>query len=125
MNNSMRDKVIAKINDRANEISSLMDEANEVLPKNTDIDGVKVMTTDDTVSILNVNGFWDIINRPNSGRWNYKCLADKVWDGSSTDAETLRHLKSCFDDELECMNNLREVISSYKEENKEVYEFFA
>lgn len=57
MNNSMRDKVIAKINDRANEISSLMDEANEVLPKNTDIDGVKVMTTDDTVSILNINGF--------------------------------------------------------------------
>lgn len=123
MNSIMIDKITAKINARGEELRTLIDEANKVLPKCIIVGDVSVETFSDRVDIC-IKGNWEALIT-NGGRWNFKCSADNVWDGVSTDTETLKRLKMCFDLESEHMDQLRKVIDSVKAENKEVYDFFA
>ena len=57
--------------------------------------------------------------------WIYECVADKLWDGMSTDYATLQKLKLAFDSEQEEMDFISETVEMFLKEHDDVISFFS
>lgn len=57
--------------------------------------------------------------------WSYECVADKLWDGMSTDYATLEKLKLAFDSEKEEMDFISETVEMFRKEHDDVISFFS
>ena len=72
-------------------------------------------------------GWWRIIivSMPRSKTWRFLCLADKAWDGVSTDLATLEHLKGLFEIETKDLQLVEGLLEKFHKEHEEVFSFFS